>query len=154
MSTKPPTINQGVVPLSTVVPDDDKMFTPYFTRTYENLAQAINAKDNGYFVTAISDTPTNIPNVANFGAFIICVSGAEQAKDKSWPPTYTAALTKASNSVAGVITPIGTQAGQGALGSTWVGVTLDITSTATNFQIAHSKAGLTGNFNIKIIGTQ
>lgn len=146
MSTKPTIIPQGIVPRSTVVPAEDKLFVPYFTRTYEDLADAINAKEGGYFVAPITGTATNIPNVANFGSFIICISGEE-----SGLPCLTAALCKSSSSAIGSVVPLTFQAGSVA---PWVAATLTITSTATNFQVAHSVVGQSGNFNIKIIGTQ
>lgn len=145
-------IVQGIIPISTIVPQSDDLFIPYFTRTYEGLATAINAKDNNFFLIPITDTATNIPNVANFGAFIVCVSAEAQAADLSWPPTITASLCKSSFTVAGSVAVLGSQAGQG--GGIWGAATLTITSTTTNFQIKHSVAGVVGNFNIKIIGTQ
>jgi len=145
---------QGIVPPSTIVPQNKDLFVPYFTRLYENLATAINNKDPIFFTIPITDTPTDIPNIANFGAFTICVSGFEQDDDLSWPPTIIAALCKSSDSVAGSIAVLGSQAGQGPALTTWLAATLTITSTATNFQINHSVSNVTGNFNIKIIGTQ
>jgi hypothetical protein len=65
-------------------------------------------------------------------------------------PTITASLCKASAIGAGSIAVLGSQVGTGA----WAGNALTITSTATNFQIAHNRAGVTGNFNIRLIGTQ
>ena len=146
MTTLPPRISQGVVPQSTIVPDDDNLFIPYFTRTYENLAQAINAKDNTQFTAAITSTPTNIPNIANYGSFLLCVSG-----EGSGLPAITIGLCKASNAAAGASSAITSQAGTDA---PWVGKVLTVTSTASNFQIAHNAAGVTGNFNFRIIGTQ
>ncbi len=154
MSTLPPIASQGVLPQTTIIPNDDKLFNPYFSRTYEALAQTINAKDGTYFTIPIRSTAANIPNVANFGSFLMAISGQSYAKDGSWPPCLTIALCKASDAVSGVVTPITSQAGQGGVGTTWVGATLTVTSTATNFQIAHSVSGVTGNFNIRIIGTQ
>jgi hypothetical protein len=136
---------QGVVPQSTIVPTDDALFTPYFTRTYEGLAQAINAKDNTYFPIPITSTATDIPNVSRFGSFVVCVSGTSSSL-----PTLIAALCKADSGAVGSVASLASQAGTG----TWAAKTLTITSTATNFQIAHNNAGITGSFNIKIIGTQ
>jgi hypothetical protein len=139
-------IYQGILPTSTIVPQQDELFIPYFTRTYEAIAQAVNAKDNSYFTIAITSAATNIPNLANFGAFIVCVSGTNNTL-----PCLTAALSKASATSAGVINVLGSQNGSTGV---WSGITLTITSTATNFQIAHSASGKSGNFNIRIIGTQ
>lgn len=145
MTTPFNTFVQGIVPPSTIVPSNKDLFIPYLTRLYEDLATAINNKDNIYYQIPISDVPTDIPNLANFGAFIVCVSGTN-----STLPTLTASLCKADATAAGAIAAIGSQVGTG----TWAGNALTITSTATNFQIAHDRIGVTGNFNIRIIGTQ
>lgn len=145
MTTPFNNIIPGVVPPSTIVPSNKDLFIPYLTRVYEDLATAINNKDNIYYQIAVTDTAANIPNVPNFGAFIICVSGTDSSL-----PTKTASLCKASATASGSITGIGAQVGTGA----WAGNTIIITSTATNFQIRHDRAGVTGNFNIRIIGTQ
>ncbi len=134
------------LPTTTVVPENDDLFIPYLNRLYEDIAFTVNSKDPKFFTIPITDTPTNIPNLANFGAFIVAVSG-----QTSTLPTLTASLCKADATAAGVINVLGSQAGTGG---TWGGITLTITSTATNFQIAHSLPATTGNFNIRIMGTQ
>ena len=136
------------LPPNTIVPENDNLFIPYLNRLYEDIAFTVNNKDSGYFTIPITDTPVNIPNLATFGAFIVCVSG--QTTDL---PTLTASLCKADATAAGSITPIGSQVGT----NVWAGKALTITSTATNFQIAHNLVTLpvtTGNFNIRILGTQ
>lgn len=144
--TFPNSIPQGgILPQSTIVPRDESLFVPYLTRLYEQIAQAINAKDETYYPIPISDIATNIPDMANFGAFIVCVSGVD-----STIPTITASLCKSDSTAAGSIAVLGSQAGTGA----WAGNNLTITSTATNFQINHDRAGITANFNIRILGTQ
>lgn len=134
-----------LLPPNTIVPMDEKLFNTYLNRLYEDIAFTVNAKDNSYFKIAISSTASPIPNVPNYGAFIVCVSGTD-----STLPTLTASLCKADKAAAGAVVPIGSQVGTGA----WAGKALTITSTATNFQIAHNNAGVSANFNIKIIGTQ
>jgi hypothetical protein len=135
------------LPTTTIVPtlQDEGYFLQYFMRLYEDLAFAINFRDFIYFTAPISSTATNIPNVANFGSFIVCVSG-----ETSTLPTITASLCKADMTASGSVAVLGSQAGT----DDWAGNTLTITSTATNFQIAHNNTGVMGNFNIKIIGTQ
>lgn len=135
----------GIVPTSTIMPTNKDLFVPYFTRTYEELAQAINNKDNIYSQMAISSTAANIPNLPTFGAYIVCVSGMGTTL-----PTLTASLCKADATASGSIAVLGYQAGTSA----WNTYVLTITSTATNFQIAHNNTGVTGNFNIRILGTQ
>ncbi|SRR5260221_8290437 len=140
-----PIITQPFLPPNTVVPTTEDLFIPYLNRLYEDIAFAVNNRDNIYFETAITSTATNIPNLPNFGAFIICVSGTETSL-----PTITASLCKASSTTSGSIATLGSQVGTGA----WAANALTITSTTTNFQIAHDRAGISGNFNIRIIGTQ
>ena len=129
---------------TTIVPTDKSLFNPYFTRQYESIAATVNFKDNSFYPMAISDIPTNIVNLLSFGAFIICVSGVD-----STLPTLTASLCKSDMTTAGQVIVIGSQAGTGA----WAGNNLTITSTATNFQIAHDRAGITANFNVRVILT-
>ena len=145
MTTPFNNVLRGIVPPSTIVPSNKDLFIPYLTRLYEDLATAVNNKDNIYYSIPITSTPADIPGLANFGAFIVCVSGVD-----STLPTLTASLCKADSTASGSVTPIGSQVGTGA----WAGNALTITSTATNFQINHDRAGVTGNFNIRIIGTQ
>lgn len=138
-------INLPTLPPTTIVPENKDLFTPYFNRTYEDIALTVNTKVNGYYPIAITSTAQNIPFLPTFGAFIICVSGIN-----STLPTITASLCKADATASGSVAVLGSQAGTG----TWAGFVLTITSTATNFQIAHNNTGVTGNFNIQYIGTQ
>ena len=142
------TVNSNVPFLAeaTIVPEDKDLFIPYFNQLYGDIVTAVNTRDSSYFVMSITNTAANIPNLANYGAFIICVSG-----QASTLPSLTAAVNKASATAAGVVTPLSSQAGTAA---PWAAATLTISSTTTNFQIAHSVAGVTGNFNVRIIGTQ
>jgi hypothetical protein len=135
------------LPTTTIVPQNDDLFIPYFNRTYEDIALTVNAKDNIYYPMAISSTAQNILLLPTFGAYIICVGGVVTMPGL---PTITASLCKASPTASGSIAVLGHQAGTGS----WAGYVLTITSTATNFQIAHNNTGVTGNFNIRFIGTQ
>jgi hypothetical protein len=146
MTLNPNPYQLPLLPPNTIVPQDDSLFISYFNRLYEDIAFAVNNKDASYFEIPITNTAVNIPNIANFGAFIVCVSGATTGL-----PCITAALSKASSAAIGDVFPLNFQAGTVA---PWVAATLTISSTATNFQIAHSVAATTGNFNIRIIGTQ
>lgn len=140
-----PVVERPSLPPNTIVPQSEDLFIPYLNRLYEDIAFTVNEKDYTFFPFAISDVPADIPNLPNFGAYIICVGGSD-----STLPTLTASLCKADATAAGSVAPLGSQVGTGA----WAGNALTITTTATNFQIAHNRAGVTGNFNIKIIGTQ
>lgn len=142
-----PQIERPNLPPNTIVPEEESLFIPYLNRLYEDIAFAVNSKDDGAFEAAISNVPVNIPDLPNFGAYFICVSGTS-----SFQPTYTASLAKSDANTAGVIVPHAFQAG--TAGTPWAGIVLTITATATNFQIAHNLPGVTGNFSIRIIGTQ
>lgn len=140
---------------TTIVPENDDLFISYFNRTYENIADVVNNKDDKYFTLAITDTATDIPNFPNFGSFIICVSGEQAETDNTgtitgWLPTITASVCKSSGSSSASIVTLGSQAGTG----TWAGINLTISSTSTSIQIAHNNSGVSGNFNLKFIGTQ
>lgn len=140
-----PTILLPSLPPNTIVPESDSLFLPYMNRTYEDIAITVNNKVNSFFQIPITSTASNIPNVPNYGAYVVCVSGTD-----STLPTITASLCKADATAAGSVAVLGSQVGTGA----WAGNALTITSTATNFQIAHNRAGVTGNFNLIILGTQ
>jgi hypothetical protein len=143
MTSQPPV--QPLLAPNTIVPTNKDLFTPYLNALYEDIASAVNSKDPRFYPMAITSTAQNILNVPNFGAFIICVSGVD-----STLPTITASLCKAAATAAGSVAVLGSQVGTGA----WAGNALTITSTATNFQIKHNRAGVSGNFNIRLIGTQ
>lgn len=140
-----PIITQPTLPPNTIVPENEDLFLPYLNRLYEDIAFTVNNKDNNFFQIPITSSAANIPNLPNFGAFIVAVSGT-----LSTLPTITASLCKADATATGSIAVLGSQVGTGA----WAGNALTITSTATNFQIKHNRAGVTGNFNIRILGTQ
>lgn len=140
-----PIITLPSLPPNTIVPENEALFIPYLNRLYEDIANTVNNKDNNFFQIPITSSASNIFNLPNFGAYLVTVSGTD-----SGPPTITASLVKSDAGVAGTVNVLGSQAGTGA----WAGNVLTITSTATNFQIAHNRAGVTGNFNINITGTQ
>ena len=139
------------LPPLTIVPDpvDDKEnFIQYFNRLYEQMAFVINERMTPYYAIPISNTPTNIPNLPQFGAFLVMVSGIDSSQ-----PVKTWSLVKSDMGVAGIINILGTQSGTGI----WAGIDLTITSTATNFQIAHNLVTVPVTiaiFNIAVIGTQ
>ena len=147
IDTSFPQVELPFLPPNTIIPtlDEEDTFIQYLTRLYEDIAFAVNSKDPNYFEIAISDVASDIPNINNFGAYIICVSGVETDA-----PTKTVSLVKSDRTAAGVVNVLGTQAGTNA----WAGNNITVTSTATNFQIVHNRVGITGNFFIRIIGTQ
>lgn len=140
-----PQIIRSSLPPNTIVPKDEDLFIEYLNRLYEDIAFTVNQKDDTFYPFPISSTAADIANVPNFGAFIISISGTD-----STLPTLTAALCKSDAGAAGTVVSLNSQAGTGV----WAGINLTITSTATNFQVAHNLAGVTANFNIRVIGTQ
>ncbi len=149
MSSLPPDFSFADLDNATICPSpsNEPLFIPYFNRLYENIALAVNARDFIQFTAPITDKALNVPNMANFGAFLLCVSGATTGM-----PAYVWALTKADESQAGVgLTALTSQVGTVA---PWIAATLTLTSTGTNYQINHSVAKTIGNFNFRFIGTQ
>lgn len=147
-----PVVELSPLPPNTVVPIDESLFVPYLNRLYEDVAFSVNERDNSAFAIEITDTPAAITNVPNYGAFIVCVAAAPVLPPlvNGTLPTLTASLCKSSIGVAGQVVVLGSQVGSGA----WAGINLTITSSATNFLIAHNNAGISGDFNIRICGTQ
>jgi hypothetical protein len=146
MTVNPPVVKRPILATTTIIPENKDLFIPYLNRLYEDIASAVNSKDYSFFTIPVTNTASNIPNLPNFGSYVVCVSG-----QTSGLPCLTIALNKASNAAVGIVSVLGSQAG--TVGA-WVGATLTVTATATNFQINHSVAATTGNFNIRIIGTQ
>lgn len=136
---------QPFLPTTTIVPSDDDLFIPYFNRTYEAIALTVNQKVGSYFQIPITDAAVNIPNLPNFGAFLLCISGS-----LSTLPCIVVALSKADSTASGVVAVLTSQVGTSA----WAGNALTVSATATNFQVKHNRAGVTGNFNLQILGTQ
>lgn len=149
MSKQVPNVTLPFLPPNTIMPspvDQEDIFIQYFNRLYEDIAYTVNQKDFRFFTIPVPTTATKIPNIPNQGAFIICVCGQENGM-----PALTASLIKTDSSAAGFSSNIQIQ--QGTTG-VWLGVNLQIGSTATNFTIVtNAVAGTVGNFNIKIIGT-
>lgn len=133
------------LPESTVVPEQEDLFVSYFNRTYEEIASTVNNKDDKYFSMVVTDTAQDIPLVGTFGAFILCASGTE-----STLPCITVSLCKSTDSAGGSVATLGSQVGSGS----WAANSLIISSSTTNFQIRHDNSGVSGNFNIRVIGTQ
>lgn len=144
-----PDYQRPFLPPNTIVPnpvDDTDTFIQYMNRLYEDIAFAMNQKDVVYFQIPISPTPAPIPNINTFGAYVVCVSGIISSQ-----PTGVWALCKSNSGNAGVgLTPLTFQPGTGGI---WGTFNLAITSSGSNFLIAHN-AAVTANFNIRIIGTQ
>jgi len=147
-----PKLELPYLPPNTILPKEglEETFVQYLMRLYEEIAFNINARDYTYFTIPVTDVATDIPNLPNFGAFLICVSGTESGQ-----PTGIWTACKSDSGAAGTLgatVPLCSQAGTGG---TWGAINLAITvASATNFQIAHTLANTPGNFNIRIVGTQ
>lgn len=140
-----PTFNE--LPGNTIIPSlkTEEIFIQYLNRLYEDIAFAVNNKDNIAFEMPISSTARDIVTLPRFGSFMIAVSGTTNTL-----PTGIWALCKSDSRTIGTgLTPLTFQAGTAA----WAGNVLTVTSTLTNFQIAHNRAGETGNFSIRIISS-
>lgn len=137
------------LPPLTIVPnpvEDTDNFLAYFNRFYEEVGFVANNRVIPFYTITITSTATDIPNIPQFGAFLVMISGIDSTQ-----PVKTWSLVKSTDTGAGIINILGTQVGTGA----WAAVNLTITSTATNFQIAHTGAAtLKGQFNISVMGTQ
>lgn len=142
-----PDFSFNELPGNTIVPSlkEEMTFIQYFNRLYEDIAFAVNNKENIFFTIPISSNPVNIPNVPNFGAFLLAISGTTNQQ-----PAAVYALAKADMNIAGNASNIVQNDGTGA----WAGSGILITSTATNYQIRHDNAGVIGNFNLRIVSSQ
>lgn len=136
------------LPPLTIVPDpveDTQNFMQWMNRFYEEIALVVNPRVVPYYQIQISSTATNIPNLPTFGSFLVCVGGTYSTE-----PTAVWALCKSDATASGTIAVLESQPGT----VNWAGFALTITSTATNFQIAHNNTGVTDFFNISVLGTQ
>lgn len=141
------TIFTNLAPL-TVIPnpvEQTEQFIQWANRFYEEAAFCLNARVIPFYKIQITDSPTDIPNLPNFGSFIICVSGVASTQ-----PAAIWGVAKSTDNVIGQISTIEFDFGTGD----WIGNSLVMTTTATNFQIEHDRAGVTGVFNISVFGTQ
>lgn len=137
------------LPPNTIVPspvDKEDIFIQYFNRLYEDIAFAINQRDFNYYTMQVTSVAQNIPFIPTFGSFLILVSGV----DSSLPTAIWSACKADASLITGSITLINTQDGT----RDWSGFAIIVTSTLTHFQIAHSRTGVTANFNIRVVGTQ
>lgn len=150
------------LPVSIIWPNNPDDVPWFMNRLYEQMALSINSKDFNYFPMAISDTASQIQNLRNFGAYLLCVGGTNNIINPAtgivnWLPCYVWPLAKSKDTIAGTIpAPLTFQNG---VGDIWNGATLTLSSIASVngtqvYALNHNKAGLTGSFNIRIVGTQ
>ena len=152
---------------TTIVPDtnDLQTFLQFLTRLYEDIAFAVNQRDFVFFPMAVPPPanlvppnpppeilPQQITNMPLFGSFVVCVSGEDAGL-----PCATYAINKADIFQAGVYTLLSSQAGNVA---PWIGFNVTIQDNPAppptgeiSITISNTST-MTGNFNIRIIGTQ
>ena len=106
MSSNVPRIELPSVAPNTIIPASDALFGPYFIQLVEEIAFAVNSKDYNFYPIPITHTAANIPNVANFGAFLLAISGVTTGM-----PTLTVSCCKADAGSSGSVAVIGSQAG-------------------------------------------
>jgi hypothetical protein len=150
------------LPVSIIWPDDPSEVPWFMARLYEQMAFAINSKDNGIFQMAISNTPTLIPNMNNIGSYLVNVGGTEEYVDEkgelNYWPTAIFQMTKTEPKQEGAITSPQTQDGRGP---TLLDVALRVTQQKVPvntgpyyYFIQHDGPNITGSFNVNIQGTQ
>ena len=133
-------VSPGIIPNPVDSTDD---FMRWFYGFYADLQNTINTRKAPYYEITITNTPTNLPLIPNFGAYIVLVSGIQ-----STLPAASWAVAKSTSGAVGVVNSLASQAGSGA---TWAAQTLTL---STSLQISHSLANTEGRFNVRWIGTQ
>ena len=150
------------LPVSLIFPEDPQELAWFMNRLYEQMAFAINSKDNGIFTMAISSVPTLIPNINNFGAYLMNVSGSGPFVDAqgvlNYWPSYVFQMTKSDPNKIGTDTFTQNQDGSGpTLGGIALLLTQQRVPAVTGpfyYFIQHNAPGITGSFNVNIQGTQ
>lgn len=151
MTILPSQFNFNELPGNTIVPDLDppEVFIQYLTRLYEDIAFAVNNKDNISFTFTISDKAVDIPIIPDFGAILLVVSGTENTQ-----PCGVWTLARSNNKLAGTVVPVATEAGTGDWNGKAISITTNfdpILNPNRNFQIQHNKTNFTANFNLRIV---
>lgn len=139
-----PTFNE--LPGNTIVPSlqEEVIFIQYFNRLYEDIAFAVNNKDNIAFDLTISNNPVDIPNLPPFGSVFLIVSGIQNSQ-----PCGIWALARSKTSIAGNRSEIVTQDGTDAWAT--FGILITVEAVTKNFQIQHDRPNFTANFKIRIL---
>lgn len=152
---------RGYLPQSIIWPENEDDIPWFMSKLYDQMVSSINSRDFGYFQMAISDKATPIPNMTNFGSYMICVGGSSQVLNEytgviNWLPSYVWVSTKTQDTQAPAAPNL--LSSQVGIGDTWSGATLTLSDIAVNgvrvYALNHNKAGKTASFNVRIIGTQ
>jgi hypothetical protein len=166
------------LPVSIIWPLNPDDIPWFMQRLYEQLAFAINEKDNGIFTMAIpgnslAGTPAlaaigavQIPNVDAFGAYLVCISGTGIYVDPAtgqtgyWPSeVFSLVKSDPLSNVNTYLTHNSTEGTGFLTGADYiVSVQQAIGAIGPTypyyFFIKHNKDGITGSFNVNIQGTQ
>ena len=117
------------------------------TDDYENLRvtnlmiDSLNNKKATFIEIMVSDAAERIPNMPEYGSFLICVQGAES----TMPSSIYACC---SNGTAGTVASLVAQAGS----DDWNANTVTIASSGADFTIVHDRAGVDDKFYLTILG--
>jgi len=153
MTFLPSQFNFNELPGNTIVPDLDPpdVFIQYFTRLYEDIAFAVNNKDNVAFTFTISNKRVDIPNLPPFGAVFLVISGVDNTQ-----PCGIWALSRSDNRLPGTQSEIANENGTDAWAGKSILISTDNPAPGTvnvlrNFQIRHDRTDVTANFNLRIV---
>jgi len=117
------------------------------TDDYENLRitnmmiDSLNNKKATFIELIVTDAAERIPNLPEYGAFLICVQGSES----TMPGRIYACC---SNGTAGTVASLVAQAGT----DDWNANTVTIAASGANFTILHDRASVTDKFYLTILG--
>jgi len=149
------------LPVSIIWPENQEDVPWFMMRLYEQMAYAINSKDNGIFQMSIGDSFVRIPNMNSSGAYIINISGAGPYVDSLGRINFWGAsvflVTKSDPSAAGLDTEPQSQPGTGPTLNN-AGFLLsyaEFPSGSGQFYttIRHNIPNIIGTFNVNIQGT-
>lgn len=149
------------LPVSIIWPENEEDVPWFMMRLYEQMAYAINSKDNGVFQMAIGNTFVRIPNMNSIGAYLINISGSGPYFDSNGAINYWGAsifqVTKSDPEANGTDTEPQMQLG---IGPTLGGAGFDLSyaefpvgSGQIYTTIRHNIPNIVGSFNVNIQGT-
>jgi len=123
------------------------------TDNYENLRitnliiDSLNNKKASFIEMFITDSAETIPNLPEYGAFIICVQGEQSTMPGR---VYACCSNGTAGSVASLVSQAGTTAPSGE--TNWNGKVLTIAASGANFTVAHDNTGISAKFYLTILG--
>jgi len=117
------------------------------TDDYENLRvtnlmiDSLNNKKATFIEIMVSDAAERIPNMPEYGSFLLCVQGSAS----TMPGSIYACC---SNGTAGSVASLASQAGT----DDWAANVVTIAASGANFTILHDRAGVADKFYLTILG--